>query len=280
MESHENIDRSLYRLDQEIRRTGRVARQEIDELLQDIRDMKKATSNQSLMMIRCCGELVPSENSENRTKLVQEVWKTMETLNVPFDISHYNALLRVYLENEYKFNPTEFLQELSNKGCEPNRVTYQRLIARYCQEGDIDGATTILQHMKEKQLPINEHVFNALVEGHAKADDMESAEGMIPVMRQAGLEPNDDTYVTLMCGYARKGDMESVNRIVKECNEKDVHLIDRDFMNVIYTLAANGHEVLVESVLPMLRKQTGFNQDATNLVLRLTSIGQIDVAYR
>lgn len=86
------------------------------------------------------------------------------------DISHYNAILRVYLENEHKFNPSEFLQDLSTKGVEPNRVTYQRLIARFCQEGDIDGASTILQHMKEKQLPINEHVFNALINGHARAE--------------------------------------------------------------------------------------------------------------
>jgi leucine-rich PPR motif-containing protein len=84
------------------------------------------------------------------------------------DVSHYNALLRVYLENEHKFNPTEFLQQLSSKGLEPNRVTYQRLIARFCQDGDIDGASTILQHMKEKQLPINVHVFNALILGHAQ----------------------------------------------------------------------------------------------------------------
>jgi leucine-rich PPR motif-containing protein len=42
-------------------------------------------------------------------------------LNVPMDISHYNALLRVYLENEYEFSPTEFLAELQSKGVEPNR---------------------------------------------------------------------------------------------------------------------------------------------------------------
>jgi len=90
--------------------------------------------------------------------------------DVPMDISHYNALLRVYLENEHKFNPTEFLQELNSKGIEPNRVTYQRLISRFCQDGDIEGASTILQFMKEKQLPINEHVFNALINGHARAE--------------------------------------------------------------------------------------------------------------
>lgn len=62
------------------------------------------------------------------------------------DVSHYNALLKVYLENEYKFSPTEFLTEMQMKNIEPNRVTYQRLISRYCQEGDIVGARlTILQ---------------------------------------------------------------------------------------------------------------------------------------
>ena len=86
------------------------------------------------------------------------------------DISHYNALLRVYLENEHSFSPTDFLANLENKGLEPNRVTYQRLIARYCQEGDIEGATRILEFMREKQLPVNENVFNALIMGHSQAE--------------------------------------------------------------------------------------------------------------
>ena len=46
------------------------------------------------------------------------------------DISHYNALLRVYLENEHPFSPSEFLSYLRAQGIEPNRVTYQRLISR------------------------------------------------------------------------------------------------------------------------------------------------------
>ena len=43
---------------------------------------EKATSSQSLMIIRCCGDLVPEETPENRTKLVQEIWKTMENLSM------------------------------------------------------------------------------------------------------------------------------------------------------------------------------------------------------
>lgn len=104
---------------------------------------------------------------EVRTKLVQEIWNTLNKLNISIDISHYNALLRVYLENEHPFSPTDILSELEDKGIEPNRVTYQRLITRYCQIGDINGATRILEFMREKQLPVNENVFNALIMGHS-----------------------------------------------------------------------------------------------------------------
>lgn len=113
---------------------------------------------------------MPEELPETRTALVQEIWKTLNNLSVAMDVSHYNALLRVYLENEHQFSPAEFLADLESKGIEPNRVTFQRLISRYCQQGDIQGATRILEFMREKQLPINEHVFNALIMGHSQAE--------------------------------------------------------------------------------------------------------------
>lgn len=175
-----------------MRRAGRITRRDIEEVLEEIRLHRSATSSQSLLVIRCCGNyqhknflctktlptdstyfignLVPEELPEVRTTLVQEIWKTLNKLNVPMDISHYNALLRVYLENEHNFSPAEFLKDLEAKGVEPNRVTYQRLISRYCQQGDIEGATKILEYMREKQLPINEHVFNALIQGHSEAE--------------------------------------------------------------------------------------------------------------
>lgn len=64
---------------------------------------------------------MPEELPEIRTGLVQEIWKTLNKLNVAMDVSHYNALLRVYLENEHQFSPTKFLADMQSKGIEPNR---------------------------------------------------------------------------------------------------------------------------------------------------------------
>jgi len=78
--------------------------------------------------------------------------------------------------------------------------------------------------------------------------DMESAEGILGVMKQAGLEPNDDSYATLMRGYAKKGDLENIRRIVAECEQQEIFLVDRDFLEVIFTLASSKHNDLVKDV--------------------------------
>ncbi|XP_059618257.1 leucine-rich PPR motif-containing protein, mitochondrial [Phlebotomus argentipes] len=278
--SDQNLDRSLKRLDQDVRRSGRISRRDIEEILEEIRLQRSATSSQSLLVIRCCGNLVPEELPEVRTALVQEIWHTLNNLNVPMDISHYNALLRVYLENEHPFSPTEFLSDLEAKGVEPNRVTYQRLIARYCQEGDIEGATRILEFMREKQLPVNENVFNALILGHSQADDMESAVGILNVMQQAGLEPSADTYTTLLCGYAKKGDVEAIKKTLAECEKKEIFLLDKDILDVLYALTVSGHGKDADALLSCVRKSVGYNQDAVNTILRLTNRGEDEVALK
>lgn len=134
--------------------------------------------------------------------------------------------------------------------------------------------------MREKQLPVNENVFNALIMGHSNADDLESATGILGVMTQAGLEPSADTYTTLLCGFARKGDVASINKFVAQCEEKDVFLLDKDYLEVVYALAVNGHEDKIDDVLNFMKKAFGYNQDAVNTILRLINRGQEAAALK
>ncbi|XP_063702468.1 leucine-rich PPR motif-containing protein, mitochondrial [Culicoides brevitarsis] len=276
----DSLEKSLQQLDIDAKRSGRISRQDIEDVLRKIRRQRSATSSQSLSVLFCCGNLVPDELPEVRTQLVQKIWKTLNDLNVPMDISHYNALLRVYIENEYNFSPTEFLVDLEQKGIEPNRVTYQRLISRYCQQGDIEGATKILEFMKEKQLPVNENVFNALIMGHSQAGDIESASGILQVMKQAGLDPSSDTYTTLLCGYAKNGNIEKMKEIFSTCEKSEIFLLDRDILEVVYSLAINGHAEHVDFLLEKVLKTAGYNHDAVNCILRLINKGHEEVAVK
>lgn len=61
-------------------------------------------------------------------KLVQDFLKTVVKQKIKLDISHYNALLRVYVENKHTFSPIDFLANLKAKDLNPNR--YDMIWAR------------------------------------------------------------------------------------------------------------------------------------------------------
>lgn len=108
---------------------------------------------------------------------------------------------------------------------------------------------------------------------------MVSAEGILNVMTQAGLEPSADTYTTLLCGYAQKGDIDNIKKTLNECDTKEIFLLDKDYFDIIYSLATNGHSEHIPFILTKVRKAIGYNQDAINLILRLINKGQEDAAF-
>lgn len=108
---------------------------------------------------------------------------------------------------------------------------------------------------------------------------MESSLGIIAVMKQAGLEPTADTYTTLLCSYAKVGDITSILSTLDTCEKNELFLLDRDIFDVIYTLSINGHSQHVAQLLPRLRKTVGYNQDAVNLIFRLTNKGHEQIAF-
>ncbi|XP_075974101.1 bicoid stability factor [Anticarsia gemmatalis] len=276
----ESLEPLLQKLDSEVKRFGRITKKDIDEVFDEIKSKNDITSSQSLLVIRCCGELVPEELPEQRTLLVQKIWSVLTERGIPMDISHYNALLRVYIENEHPFSPALFLEELEKKGLQPNRVTYQRLMWRYCQEGDVEGATKVLEKMRELNMPVSEPVLNALVMGHSFHGDTEGAKAVLETMAAAGLKPTNKTYTLLACGYARKGDMEGVQKTIQTAQDSEDVLSDRDILEIIEHLAVSGHDDKVEQLFPHLQKSIGYNQDVCNLVLRLLNKGQLATSIK
>lgn len=99
-------------------------------------------------------------------------------------------------------------------------------------------------------------------------------------MSQAGLQPSADTYTTLLCGYARKGDVEYILKTLDTCEQREIYLLDKDLLEIIYSLATNGHAEKVDPLIAKIRKQAGYNQDAVNVILRLINRGQEDAAFK
>lgn len=62
------------------------------------------------------------ELPSRRTQLALQHWQMLEELKAPLDLNCYNALLKIYVENNHTFNPMEFIQTMEAKSIQPNRV--------------------------------------------------------------------------------------------------------------------------------------------------------------
>ncbi|KFQ03650.1 hypothetical protein N329_13187, partial [Haliaeetus albicilla] len=274
------FDWALNKMDNSVRKTGRIPKVLLLKIFHEICKTGCPGSNQTLLLLRSCGALLPEVLSPERTQLAHMIWDKMKELGAVYDTSHYNALLKVYLQNEHKFSPTEFLAKMEEANVQPNRVTYQRLIAAYCDEGDIEGASKILGFMKTKDLPITEAVFSSLVKGHARSGDMKSAENILSVMRMAGVEPGPDTYLSLLNVYAEKGDADSIKKTLEEVEKTEGYLMDRILMQVIFSLAKAGYPQYIEDIKERIRFEGELIPDAMNLCLTLITHGFEDISFR
>lgn len=151
------------------------------------------------------------------------------------------------------------------------RVTYQRLMWRHCQRGDVEGASRVLERMRAQELPLSEAVLDALVLGHSRLGDTEGARSVLGVMASAGLSPGPRTYALLMGGSAARGDIDQVRTIIQECKDNEIYLSDKDFLEVVEECALGGHEQHMDYLLGQMQRSAGYNQEAINLILRLTA---------
>ncbi|KAM5292635.1 leucine-rich PPR motif-containing protein, mitochondrial [Ctenodactylus gundi] len=278
--STSQFDWALMRLDSSVRRTGRITKGLLQKVFESTCRSGSPGSNQALLLLRSCGSLLPELRLEERTEFVHQIWDKLQKLGAVYDVSHYNALLKVYLQNEHKFSPTDFLEKMEKANIQPNRVTYQRLIAAYCNMGDIEGASKILGFMKTKDLPVTEAVFTALITGHARAGDMENAENILTVMREAGIEPGPDSYLALLNVYAEKGDIDHVKQTLEKVEKSDLYFMDRDLLQIIFSFSKAGYPQYVSEILEKLSYERRYIPDVINFSLLLVTEKLEDTALQ
>ena len=85
----------MSKLDLEVRRTGRAPSFQLEQIVRKIETSGVCTANHALLVLRCCGEVLVDVDRENRTKLVQRYKDTIKRSGIEFDVSHFNALLKV-----------------------------------------------------------------------------------------------------------------------------------------------------------------------------------------
>ncbi|XP_067001344.2 leucine-rich PPR motif-containing protein, mitochondrial [Anabrus simplex] len=274
------VDRLVLRLNSDINNLRRVYRSDVEHLLYNLEaeDVQQDNQEVEILLLQCCGNLLPDEHPTNRVNLVHEVWKILEGLGASFSVQHYNMLLRSYVENGHKISVAEFLTKMRN--VKPNDDTYQLLLAAVCGAGDIAQAINVISRMKSEGFPASEAVFNSLVLGHARAGDLASATAVLDTMRTAQVLPTIDTYATLMKAYIEAGDMNKVLKVYQEAEAANMSLTEPQLMDIVISAAVSGNQLLIPEVLKLIPEGSiDLTPTIINTVVHLVYLGCEKGAY-
>ncbi|GIY19853.1 leucine-rich PPR motif-containing protein, mitochondrial [Caerostris extrusa] len=275
----ESIENAFTELDNYIQRKGRCNKFAVEEILSTIKHFHFATGNHGLYLLRSCG-LMYTEKPDERVKFANTIWKKLNEIGVPLDVRHFNSLLKIFVDCNHKFLPSEFLVLMENSKIEPNNVTYLHLLQKYCNYGNLNGASEVLQCLKEKELPINELVFNTLITGHMRANDTSGAKDILEVMRKANLSPTPATYTAIACGYAEKGEIEDVKSILNEAKSNNIVLSNTNYLSIITSLSSDENPDFVDELLKMMPNLYEWKQEVTNAMIILINKNMDNYAFK
>ena len=134
----ESIDSQIQNISNFVLKTGKVIPHDLVLLVQELKASPELSDIQALFVLRCCGSAMVDMPKLKRQLFVDDWWQTMMDQNISLQIQHYNTLLKAYLDNGKAFSPTDIMSEIASKNLEPNHITYEYIIAKFCQVSKFD----------------------------------------------------------------------------------------------------------------------------------------------
>ncbi|GFR04755.1 leucine-rich PPR motif-containing protein, mitochondrial [Trichonephila clavata] len=273
-----HVDNILKELDFSIKRRGRCVKNSIENVLSMVETIGFVSETQGLYLLRCCGFLC-GEKPDERAKIVDEVWSKLTKLGMQMDVKHFNSYLKVLVDAKRVFSTSQFVASMENANIAPNKVTYMLLIQKYCDDGNLSGASEILHCLKEKGFPLNENVFNLLIKGHIKANDISGAKDILEVMRSSDLFPSAESYAALACGYAEKNNIHGVKSVLEEAKNCHISFSNKNYLQILAALSTENTE-FVDELIGTMEDIHAWRQEVINAIMDLVLKGMDSSAFK
>jgi leucine-rich PPR motif-containing protein len=115
------------------------------------------------------------------------------------------------------------LQEILEKSCTPDLVSYNTLINGLCKHCGIDEAQQIFHEMPKQGLNSDVVTHNTLRGGLCKVGNLKETIKLYNQLKDSSHVPDMITNSTLMDGLCKEGTPQEVNRPLHEILQKVLH---------------------------------------------------------
>ncbi|XP_060804000.1 leucine-rich PPR motif-containing protein, mitochondrial [Amyelois transitella] len=251
--SQDLLEKLIAGLSSDIHQKNRVYKNDLMRVMNKVKDLRFSSSKQGLLLIRCCGELLPDEAPAARMALVEQLWNILKT-HTKFEVAHYNELLRVYIANKRTLTASSFISQMHPVA--PNITTYELILRALGEAGDLNQATEVISNMKAQGLPATESIFNSLIICQGKAGNVNNIQEVLSMMKSLKFETTVDTYTAVVRALAcNKQPAHMFNELDKGVRS-GVKFEEAHIMEIVKTAAEFGLYETIPKILRYLPEET------------------------
>lgn len=134
-----------------------------------------------------------------------KLYNDMKTCGIKPTLNTYHPLISVCYKDGMEI-VEKLIEELSENKLIPDRVTYNELILRYSEQGNVEKSLALHQEMVCRGVPPDSMTYNSLIVGQLKDGKTQEAKELVNDMKTRGLIPKAVTYMTLIEGHCKLED--------------------------------------------------------------------------
>ena len=242
--------RYFKKLETDISNSRRVQRYEIESLLRVVELSGRCDYNQTMLIIKSCGEILVDVDMNERSRILQQCLDVFARAGVSLDISHYNAILKVHLDNHSALDINKFLQNLEKNGKTPNRLTLRYCHSLACQQDNL----ALAEDYASKVSGSPEYLHHNLLTSHIRTHNDTQVRRILSELGAAAESP--ELQLIMIREYSRVGDLEKVKELLSKTNIKKFE--DAAVLSIIVACCQGGLDDLANDLSRSMIKKKGF----------------------
>jgi len=138
------------------------------------------------------------------------------------DLVTYNTLVH----HAGAMKDTKYAQQIVDmmlkQGIKPDIITYSTLCNAYARIGDIEGARGVFATLRSEGMVPDVVCYSSLIKAYSTARKPDAAAMVLEEMERRGVQPNVFTFNSVMSGYARTGKAHKARALLETMKKKNV----------------------------------------------------------
>ncbi|XP_053615995.1 leucine-rich PPR motif-containing protein, mitochondrial-like [Plodia interpunctella] len=251
--SQDLLEKQIAGLSSDIHQKNRVYKNDLKRVMNKVKEMNFSTTRQSLLLISCCGELLPDEAPSTRMALTEEIWNILKA-HTTFQVEHYNELLRVYIANKRTLTASSFISQMHPVA--PNITTYELILRALGEAGDLNQATEVISNMKAHGFPATESIFHSLIICQGRVGNIKNIQEVLTMMKSLKLEMTIDTHTAVIRALAYNKQPSYMFNELDRARRSGLKFRETHIMEIVKATADIGLYECIPKILQYLPEET------------------------